>query len=238
MRLNVFLPYRAKAQRGALRRVLRAMGPTWLAAPLRRCIQTACFLLFCWLFFYVCWPYTARPARSWGGWVPAEVDAQSGRVVLSLEEAPSEPVALDRSVYVIDQASKDRRCLGRFRVASAEGQQLQLEPDEPLLGEQLDALSASLGPWSLQETEPGAWPSHYADDLAAKELVPAESLLAMDPLVSLSTAMAAGTWTWPRAWAAVVLVVCLVVPRGFCAYVCPLGTLIDLFDWTVGRRVR
>ncbi len=33
------------------------------------------------------------------------------------------------------------------------------------------------------------------------------------------------------------LLACVLVPRGFCGYLCPLGTLIDLFDWIVGRRV-
>ena len=37
-------------------------------------------------------------------------------------------------------------------------------------------------------------------------------------------------------FAGAVLLVCLAVPRGFCGYVCPLGTLIDLFDWLLGRR--
>ena len=27
------------------------------------------------------------------------------------------------------------------------------------------------------------------------------------------------------------------IPRGFCGYICPLGTVIDLFDWAIGRRV-
>ena len=31
--------------------------------------------------------------------------------------------------------------------------------------------------------------------------------------------------------------ICLLIPRGFCGYVCPMGTLIDLCDWVVGRRV-
>ena len=28
------------------------------------------------------------------------------------------------------------------------------------------------------------------------------------------------------------------VPRGFCGYLCPLGTVIDLFDWSLSRRIR
>ena len=29
----------------------------------------------------------------------------------------------------------------------------------------------------------------------------------------------------------------MLIPRGFCGYICPLGTLIDVFDWLVGKRV-
>ena len=101
----------------------------------------------------------------------------------------------------------------------------------------LDKLGVSFGPWSLGEQVPGAWPAHYAQSLEAKEQLPAELLLVMDPLVSISTAIAARTWVWSLACAAAILAVCLVIPRGFCGYVCPLGTLIDLFDWLVGRRM-
>jgi len=84
-----------------------------------------------------------------------------------------------------------------------------------------------------------AWP-YGAKDYAAlresKEIVPAETFLALDPLVSLSTAVAARAWVWTLVWAAAVLAVSLAVPRGFCGYVCPLGTLADLFDWVLGRR--
>ncbi len=89
-----------------------------------------------------------------------------------------------------------------------------------------------------QQAGAEVWPSHYADDILSKEVVPAELFLAIDPLVSLSTAIAARTWVWSLAFAGVILLVSLVVPRGFCGYVCPLGTVIDLFDWAIGRRVR
>ncbi len=76
------------------------------------------------------------------------------------------------------------------------------------------------------------WPydvRHHAEARAAREVVEAEAFLALDPLVSISTAIAARAWVWPLAWAGVLLAVCLVIPRGFCAYACPFGTLLDLF---------
>jgi len=38
---------------GLLRRILKALGPNWLAAPLRRLTQTVCLLLFFVLLLYV-----------------------------------------------------------------------------------------------------------------------------------------------------------------------------------------
>ena len=77
----------------------------------------------------------------------------------------------------------------------------------------------------------------YAETMRAKEIIDAETFLALDPLVSICAAIAARAWVWSLAWAGAILVVCLVIPRGFCGYVCPLGTLIDLFDWALGRRI-
>jgi len=48
-------------QPGLVRKGLSMLGPSWESAPLRRMIQTVCFILFCYLFFYVCWPYSAQP---------------------------------------------------------------------------------------------------------------------------------------------------------------------------------
>jgi len=82
------------------------------------------------------------------------------------------------------------------------------------------------------------WPyggRHYSETLAAKEWVDAEVFLAIDPLVSVSAALAARRWVWSLAAAGAALSVCLVFPRGFCGYVCPIGTFLDIFDWTVAR---
>lgn len=85
------------------------------------------------------------------------------------------------------------------------------------------------------------WPygaRDYGQAFRTRELVDAEIFLVLDPLVSFSTAIAARAWIWSLAWAAVIIAICLVIPRGFCGYVCPLGTLLDVFDWALGRRVR
>lgn len=86
------------------------------------------------------------------------------------------------------------------------------------------------------------WPygsSEYAESFAAKEVIEAEIFLVLDPLISISTAIAAKMWVWSLWYALAVLAVCLVLPRGFCAYVCPLGTFLDLLDWALpGKALR
>jgi ferredoxin len=90
----------------------------------------------------------------------------------------------------------------------------------------------------LENVDEVPWPSHYADNLVRKEVIPAEIFLAIDPLVSLSTAIAARSWVWSLVSASAILLVCVLIPRGFCGYLCPLGTTIDLFDWTISSRFR
>ncbi len=85
------------------------------------------------------------------------------------------------------------------------------------------------------------WPyggTNYAQHRESKEKIAAEFFLIIDPLVGLSTAIAARSWVWSLTAAGVILAVCVFIPRGFCGYVCPLGTVIDLFDWAVGRRFK
>ncbi|MDP6447616.1 MAG: 4Fe-4S binding protein, partial [Pirellulaceae bacterium] len=86
------------------------------------------------------------------------------------------------------------------------------------------------------------WP--YADHFTAntfsdKETTPVELFLLIDPLVGLSTAVASRVFNWPTLWWLIgILAFCILAPRAFCGYFCPLGTLIEAFDWSIGRRFR
>lgn len=85
------------------------------------------------------------------------------------------------------------------------------------------------------------WPygsRQYAEAFQAREKVDAELFLLLDPLVSLSTVIAARMFVWSVIVAAGAVLVCLFFPRAFCGYVCPLGTLFDVFDRLVGKWVR
>ncbi|MCO8121284.1 4Fe-4S binding protein [Stieleria sp. TO1_6] len=227
---------RASKQRGVIRKSLRRLGLSWLASPLRRIVQTVCLLTFVVLFFYVCWPYNAQPAaagRQSTDWTFLAIASQSSHLDFAGEFAgPWQPSPSD-TVYV----GGDSRPAQPFSVISVSPHQIRLQPQGELTAERLDAFVTADYRWTLSQTDPNAWPSHYADNLAAKEIIPAETFLVIDPLVSLSTAIASRSWVWSLASAAIILIVCILIPRGFCGYLCPLGTTIDLFDWAVGRRI-
>jgi NAD-dependent dihydropyrimidine dehydrogenase PreA subunit len=224
---------------GLLRRGLKKIGPSWLSSPVRRVCQGICFTAFLILFFYVCWPYTAQPAKTWTGWTPAEIDSTTGRTLALAEQSPQDPLQPGTILHVVDAGAGEEATgkLGQFRVIAAAGQEVRLEPVATPTPDELERLAISVGPWSLHSADPGSWPSHYADDLATKDKIAAEIFLILDPLVSLSTGIASRWWVWSLVWAGVILAVCIFIPRGFCGYLCPLGTLIDLFDWAVGKRV-
>lgn len=85
------------------------------------------------------------------------------------------------------------------------------------------------------------WPygsKQYAEAFGAREIVDAELFLVLDPLVSVTTAIASRMLVWSLVVAAGVILASLLLPRAFCGYVCPLGTLFDVFDWLLGKRVR
>ena len=84
-----------------------------------------------------------------------------------------------------------------------------------------------------------AWPYAASSSrvLSFRESFPLESFLWLDPLAGLAAIVAARTLTVALIGFAVVLALNLFFPRGFCSYVCPLGTLIDLWDRFPGGLV-
>lgn len=235
-------------QRGPIRRWLRAIGPSWLAAPVRRVVQGVCLAAFVVLFFYVCWPYDARPQNTEPiseGW--RFTGFQQEQNTFAFEATSANPLPIGQHVFVLQDESQplvpdQDRLLGEFVVAATTTDPLNLKlspADEPtpammqlILGGDRDQI------YVLHAHDPTAWPSHYADNLASKEWIPAELFLTIDPLVSLSTAIASRSWVWSLICAAAILIVCILIPRGFCGYLCPLGTTIDLFDWAVAGRTK
>lgn len=140
-KVNIFLPSSKRLTTPTRRwtdRLLSRMGPGWRYSPARRISQTLCLTLFCWLFFYVAWPYAA---------------------------VFTETVLQD------------------------------------------------------------------------KELLPVEFFLWLDPLAALTSSVAGRQWTLALFGMAGILLACFLAPRAFCGYVCPLGTLIDVFDWLIGRHI-
>ncbi|TWT76423.1 putative electron transport protein YccM [Planctomycetes bacterium CA13] len=235
-----------RGRAGTVRKFLRRLGPSVVASPVRRASQAICFLLFLYLFFYVCWPYDAQPLTSQNQspqWTLTEL-RDDGAVTWQHESIPkwlrTKSLQADGDlVYVIDgSAASDRDGeLGGFSIENIAEDTVTMRPSGVLSPTQFNRMLMTAGPWTLAESSPTAWPSHYADNLSNKERLPAELFLAIDPLVSLSTAVASRQWVWSLGCAAILLAICIVVPRGFCGYLCPLGTLIDLFDWSIGSRV-
>ena len=228
---------------GKIRRVMKRMGPTILASPVRRACQALCFAVFLYSFLFVCWPYDARPAGDGlqsDGWRLSEL-RDDGTLVWQHVHS-SESTALsnwlinrDKPVHLVDDAAE---YIGEFELSDAHHDKLILVPVGQLTEAHFDQLLTQTGTWSLHSRRPNSWPSHYADNLHAKEAIPADLFLAIDPLVSLSTAIASRSWVWSLRFAGIILAICVFIPRGFCGYLCPLGTLIDLFDWSVTRRTQ
>jgi len=225
-------------RRGGIRHFFRRLGISWLASPPRRVMQTICLLLFLFAFFYVCWPYTASPrppGETSGGWTFTEIESETGNLRFRGRSDGSwlEPQS---TVYLRPQDSDAEPF--PVGVTSLTEEAGIFAPRRPLTDAELETLFTSTDVWAIHQFDPTAWPSHYADDLAAKERFPAELFLTIDPLVSLSTAIASRSWVWSLVSAGVILLVCVLIPRGFCGYVCPLGTTIDLFDWAVAGRTK
>ena len=85
------------------------------------------------------------------------------------------------------------------------------------------------------------WPygaHHQAEAMRAREVVEAETFLLLDPLVGAAAALAARRVALFLAWTGAVVLAGVLLPRVFCGYVCPLGTLIDGADALTQRMTR
>ena len=224
---------RASGKPGLARRILKWLGPSWLSSPVRRVGQGVCLLLFLWLFFWVCYPYNARPAPTWTGWQPTRVGGEQ-TIELRADAAANGGLTPGRTLFAAQGATP----LGSVTIVKSDDGNVTVRPAAGFPAGKLEEMQFDLGgPWTFSQSPSGTWPAHYAENIAAKEVIHAESILVIDPLVALSTAIASRTWVWSLVFAAGILLVAVFIPRGFCGWICPLGTVIDLFDWTIGKRV-
>lgn len=237
-----------KKKRGFARRSLRKLGISWMASPVRRASQAICLALFFWLFFYVCWPYHAKPVvpEQLGQLTFVAFDQQSGSAEFTTAGiATTSSLKRDSLVFLATAnagapSSSGDGLLGQFTVLDVADNRVDLQPVGELSPLLLDVITGAseTREFTASDHDPSAWPDHYAASLQRKEFVHAESFLMIDPLVSLSTAIASRSWVWSLSCAAAILLVCVLIPRGFCGYICPLGTTIDLFDWAVAGRTK
>ena len=84
------------------------------------------------------------------------------------------------------------------------------------------------------------WPygsQNYSEKMRSKEFIDAEIFLALDPLLSISTTLAGKVWIWSLSFTLGIVLIGIIFPNSFCGYICPFGTLIDLFDWAFNKRI-
>jgi len=215
---------KATGEAGLARRVLKRIGPTMLSSPVRRVVQGVCFAVFLVLFFYVCWPYTAEssPSLISDGWVTVDQDLQTVRLVIAKSGRHGDFAQPGGEIHLVDaeMPTATDGYVAPFRVAELDNGRLTLSPAGELTDEAIDRLIEASGNWSLHRSHP--WPAHYTDDLQSKQFLPGEFFLAIDPLVSISTAIAARSWVWSLTWAAVMLLVC---NCNQCVEICPFDAI-------------
>ena len=72
---------------------------------------------------------------------------------------------------------------------------------------------------------------------AGEALIPPDLLLRLDPLVGMTAAIASRTLVITLAFTAATLLGAVLLGRVFCGWLCPLGGVIDLFDFLLFRRL-
>ena len=66
--------------------------------------------------------------------------------------------------------------------------------------------------------------------------LPADIYLRLNPLLGLSAILAGRAWVPRAAWGLVLILATILFGRFFCAYVCPLGAILDFLDPVLFRR--
>lgn len=246
MKLNWYLPFRKKHSSEAdpdhrsFRSWLRPLGPAWERSPLRKIIQIVALVLFLWFFLYVVWPYTAEPHRHWS--VRPIAEKMEGEPISWRSGSALEGLDGDQEYYLhlVDATDFDDPFGETLRFGPLEVLQqserevtLSITPDlEETLSEE-----GSSGERSWQLSESGtAYPSHYAEDLQEKAVLPPDLFLSFDPLVGASSSLASRRWTAAMTIGIFIIALGAFIPRGFCSYLCPMGTLLDLSDSLAIRR--
>jgi len=145
-----FFADRETGKPGWFRKALKWLGPSMLSSPFRRVVQGSCFVLFLVLFFYVCWPYTARPLpppKVSDGWQLAEIDQESGEFSFEISSTPGW-VRTNGRLHVIDAGAAEYEDghVGRFSLRVSSDHQVTLVASADVDAEQLDRLFVSAGP--------------------------------------------------------------------------------------------
>ena len=154
---------RETKQRGRVRRILRWLGPVCYSSPLRRAVQTVCFLIFVWQFLWVCWPYNARPAWQSAGWTPDTFDLATRQVEIVRDQPLEHTIAVGDMRFIRDDSpdalpADEGSGSVPFVVQVATSDRLTLTATTSSDAASLELLSLTLGPVSLHQRDPRPGP--------------------------------------------------------------------------------
>jgi hypothetical protein len=137
---------------GSIRRWLRKIGPGTLSSPWRRLIQAFTFTLFTVLFFYVCWPYSAKPieiTQPIGSLQFKQIDQASGDLLFETS-VPNNIDWATQDTWHLELPSSDASKLPSslpVHVIPTQASNLRLVPIDPLPADQLDQILLVTAPY-------------------------------------------------------------------------------------------
>ena len=216
---------------------------SWMRKIARIATRTLAVVWFALLLFWVCQPYPTTVPRRSGGWIPIEVDGETGRVKLQAPDFEIVP-AVGETRWLLDATTDEPVSYGEFRTVALSNDSNSSDNTEPsafatfepvaeLDAELLDSLTTTFGELTVCESDPTAPPDACARHLTERtaRFGPASTALATDVCVGgISAARRSGT----RATLFVsmgVLLLSLLLTRAFCGWLCPTGALVDFADF-------